>query len=195
MFGFEECSATFHLCSLTDCATVGFKTISHTDGMPRAVISPFPLPLCVCVVVLWSRRGAVCLWQPCRVRSNGSAAAGVRLVLLRCSGVPQTLPWKTAFLHPLLHDVHSLVSSDRIILHAEFNMHTISEATHYFSVLCLIYSKYIIIKGSEGNINGYKSTILPHLTFHVMFPLVLKAHLFPFLIYKYLYYALSNLTI
>lgn len=49
MFGFEKCSASFHLCSLTDCAMVGFKTITHTDGMPRAAISLFPLPLRVCL--------------------------------------------------------------------------------------------------------------------------------------------------
>uniref|UniRef100_A0A671M1P0 Transmembrane protein 145-like n=1 Tax=Sinocyclocheilus anshuiensis TaxID=1608454 RepID=A0A671M1P0_9TELE len=43
-----ECFASFHLSSLTDCAMVGFKTISHTDGLPR-VISLFPLPLRVCL--------------------------------------------------------------------------------------------------------------------------------------------------
>lgn len=100
----------FPLMQPIDCAMVGFKTISHTDGMPGGGDSLFPLPLRV-FVVLWSRRGAVCLWQPCRVRSNGAAAACVRMVLLCCAGVPQTLPWKTTFLHPLLHCVHSVVSS------------------------------------------------------------------------------------
>lgn len=149
MFGFKECSASFHLCSLTDCAMVGFKTISHTDGLPRAVISLFPLPLRV-FVVLWSRRGAVCLWQPCRVRSNGSAAACLRMVLLRCAGVPQTLPWKTTFLHPFLHCVHSVVSF----------------AVIQNQKLILLYLSIALIRlmkkheCARGNINCYKPTYL-----------------------------------
>lgn len=78
------------------------------------------ISLCVCVfifgttshfpvAVLWPRWSAVRLRQPCRLRTDGPAAAGLRVVLLRRVDLSEALPRETAFLCPFLHHIHTMV--------------------------------------------------------------------------------------
>lgn len=63
----------------------------------------------VFLAVLWPRWGAVCLRQPRRIWANGSATVGLRVVLLCCFGLSETLSREAAFLCSLLHHIHTMV--------------------------------------------------------------------------------------
>lgn len=99
----------------------------------------------VFLAVLWPRWGAICLRQPSRLRPDGFATPGLRVVLLCRPGLSETLSREAALLRSLLHHIHTMVrlislpllvygQNDTVVGKCTFHWFTSHHCNHWYSV-------------------------------------------------------------